>query len=197
MATPEFPIDIEQGATFIHTFHWYGGGKYMSPIEHIEVGYPTKITVTDHLLNAESPTPVIISGVVGCPDLNSEDTGIEPAFRIDDNTFEMPVSTVADDWKEGTGEITYFMPTDRTGYTGRMQIRKNWHTEEIIHECNTTNGGMLLNPIDGSIQLTIPAAVTATMKFVNGVYDVDLVDPAGLVWRVFKGTVKFHKEITR
>jgi hypothetical protein len=129
--TPEFAIDIEQGTTFQHTFHWYGGGKFMAPIEDIQVGYPTVITVTGHMLNSVSPTPVIISGVEGCPDLNSEDTGIEPATRNDADTFQMPVSTVGDTWKEGTGEITYFMPTDLTGYTGRMQIRKNWYSTVV------------------------------------------------------------------
>jgi len=197
MATPIFEIEIEQGATFNHTFHWYGGGKFMAPIEDIQVGYPTIIKVTGHMLNDVSPTPVIISGVDGCPILNSEETGIEPATRNDDDTFQMPVSTVADVWVEGTGEITYFRPTNLTGFTGKMQIRKNWHSTEVLHECSTSNGGMILNAEDGSIELFIEADVTAEFDFVNAVYDVDLEDPSGIVTRVFKGSVIMFREITK
>ena len=64
--TPRFELDMEQGATFNYTFHWYAGGKFMAPIEEIIVGYPTIIKVTAHGLPTISDTPVIISGVDGC-----------------------------------------------------------------------------------------------------------------------------------
>ena len=195
--TPEFPIHIEKGANFTHTFQWLGGGKFIAPIEDIVVGYPTIITVTNHSLNSiGTPHPVIVSGVDGCPDLNSVDTGINLADRIDDDIFSMPVSTVADIWVPGTGEITYFKPTDLTGFTGACQIRKNWYATTILQEISTALGTMVLNAADGSIQLDISAADTALLSFVGGVYDVDLVSPSGFVTRVMRGPVTLHREIT-
>jgi hypothetical protein len=56
---------------------------------------------------------------------------------------------------------------------------------------------MILNPLDGSIQLNIPDDITAAMNFNGAVYDVDLADAAGISTRVFKGTVMLHREITK
>jgi hypothetical protein len=192
--TPEFPIHIEQGADFDHTFQWFGGGKFIAPIENVELGYPTIITVTGHLLNDVSPTPVIISGVDGCEDLNSVDTGIEPATRMSDDIFSLPVSSVGDAWIEGTGELTYFMPTDLTDFTGVLNIRKNWYSSTILHTISTALGTMTLGVDDGSIRIQISAAATTLLTFVGGVYDVDLTG-GGVVTRVFRGPVTLHRNI--
>jgi len=192
--TPEFPIHIEQGADFDHTFQWFGGGKFIAPIEHIEPGYPTIVTVTGHLLNDVSPTPVIISGADGVPDMNSVDTGIEPAEKIDADTFSLPVSTVGDTWIVGTGEITYFRPTDLTGFTGTCIFRKNWYSSEILHTISTALGTMTLGVLDGSIRLQISAVDTLAFGFVGGVYDVDLTS-GGIITRVFRGPVTLHRDI--
>jgi len=192
--TPEFPMHIEQGADFDHTFQWFGGGKFIAPIEFIEIGYPTIVTVTDHLLNTVSPTPVIISGVDGAPDLNSVETGIEPATRIDANKFSLPVSTVADTWVIGTGELTYFRPTDLTGFTGICKIRKNWFSSTVLHTMSTALGTMTLGAVDGSIRLQITSLDTAAFGFVGGVFDVDLTS-GGIITRVFRGPVTLHRDI--
>jgi hypothetical protein len=195
--TPVFPLFIEQGVDFIHEFLWLGAGKFIAPIEHIEVGYPTIITVTNHGLNTlQSPQPIIISGVDGCPDLNSEATEIESGIYLDDDHFSMPVSTVADVWVPGTGEITYHKPTDLTGYTGEMKIRKNWYSDEVIHTISTALGTMILIPETGGITLNISAADTALFDFVGAVYDVDL-ELNGFWTRVFRGPVTLLTEITR
>jgi len=195
--TPIFPLFIEQGVDFIHEFLWLGGGKFIAPIEDIQIGYPTVIKVTNHgINNLLTPQPIIISGVDGCPDLNSEDTEIESGIYVDANHFSMPVSTVADVWVEGTGEITYHKPTNLTGFTGRMQIRKNWYATDIIHEISTALGTMILTPQTGRISLNISAADTAVMDFVNAVYDVDLLS-GGFYTRVFRGPITLLTEITK
>lgn len=192
--TPEFPLHIEQGANFDHTLQWFGGGKFVAPIENIELGYPTIITVTGHLLNAVSPTPLVISGVEGCPNLNSMDTSIALATKETDNIFSVGLSTVGDEWVVGTGEITYWRPTDLTDFTGEMRIRKNWYSTTVIHTISTALGTMTLDPIDGSVRLQISAEDTAAFKFVGGVYDIDLT-LAGFVSRVFVGPITMHRDI--
>jgi hypothetical protein len=194
--TPEIHLHIEQGVDFNHTFQWLAGGVFMAPIELIEVGYPTIMTVTGHGLNAVSPHPVIISGVEGCPRLNSTNLSIPTCTRIDDNVFSVPLSSVGNTWVQGTGEITYLLPTPLTGHTGRMVIRKNWFSSTVIAELTTANGGLILGTVDGSIQIKIAKAVTAAFTFKHAVYDVDIATAGGVETRVFKGPITNHREVS-
>jgi hypothetical protein len=169
---------------------------FMGVIEDIRRGYPTEIRVTGHGLNTRSPHPVIISGVEGIQALNSGDTEIPLATRMDDNWFSVPLSSQGKVWVNGTGEITYHIPTDLTGYTGRCVIRRNWYDQAIVHEMTTENGGMVLTAEDGSIQLLIPKATTAGFTFKNAWYDVDLIAAGGYEQRVFKGPISLEREVS-
>lgn len=194
--TPQFHLYIEQGVNFSHTFQWLNAGMFMAPIELIEEGYPTVITVTAHGLNNVSAHPVIISGVQGIENFNSSDTEMPFATYIDANTFSVPLSSVGQTWEPGTGELTYHKPTDLTGWTGRCVIRKNWWSDTAIHEISTALGTMTLIPEIGGIQLDIAKTVTAAFTFRNAVYDVDLSDPSGNEYRVFKGPITLEREVS-
>lgn len=193
LPTPVFALHMEQGANFDHTLQWYGGGKWIGPIEHIEVGYPTIITVTDHLFTDLSPTPVVISGVKGCDHLNSSDTLVALATRITDDTFSVALTSVGEEWEEGTGEITYWRPSDLTSASGEMRIRKNWYSTTIIHTISTALNTMTLGA-DGSVRCEISAIDTAAMTFVNAVWDIDITI-SGVITRVFRGTLQNHRDI--
>ncbi len=195
--TPEFPLDIEQGASFSNTFNWYGGGKAMAPIEEIVVGYPTIIKATAHGLPTNSDTPMILSGIAGAEILNSSDLGIEEAVFIDVDHYSMPVSTVRHIWVVGSGEMTWYRPSDITNFTARMHIREKWYSAAFIHELTTENGGITLTVEDASILLEISAVDTAAFTFNQAFYDVELISPAGVVTRVFKGVITLIKEITK
>lgn len=194
--TPQIHLHVEQGVNFEHTFQWLAGGVFMAPIEFIEEGYPTIMTVTAHGLNTVTPHPVIISGCEGLPHVNSTNLSIPLCTRIDADTFSVPLSSQGDQWEGGTGEITYHLPTDIEFWTGVMVIRKNWFTNTVIHTLTTENGGMILNHLDGSIQLLIPKADTAAFNFKHAVYDVDLMTPGGHEDRVFRGPITLHREVS-
>jgi hypothetical protein len=164
--TPEVTLNVESGVNFNHTFQWLAGGVFMAPIEVIEVGYP----------------------------INSTNLKVPLCTYIDANTFSLPETSVGKDWVEGTGEITYLKPTPLTGYTGVCVIKKHWFSSTAIHTLTTENGGMVLGTVDGSIQLLIPKATTASFTFRNAVYDVDLSTAGGYETRVFKGNVVNHRE---
>lgn len=195
--TPNFLLDIQQGATFSYIFHWYAGGKFMAPIEEIVTGYPTIIKCTAHGLPTNSDTPVILSGIDGCEILNSADLGIEEMAYVDADTFSVPQSTVGDIWKVGTGEVTYHKPSIITGYTARMQIREKWHSVTFIHELTTENGGITLTEEDASIELTITPADTVNFTFNHAVYDIEMIAPGGEITRIIEGTIINHKEVTK
>ena len=207
---PGFLLPIEQGVSFDQTLNWYGGGKFIAPIEDLRPGYPTEIRVSGHGLNSLSPTPIIISGVLAKDQddkrsemrhINSEDTGIPMATYVDANWFTVDLSTVDDEWFEGTGEITYWKPSDIDGWGGECNIRKNWHSP-ILHTISTELGTMTLDGTDGSIRLQISPVDTSAFTFVNGVYDIDLwpgggsrPDDGSTIIRVFKGPVKLGRDI--
>lgn len=194
--TAQVHLHIEQGVNFSHIFQWLAGGVFRAPIELIEVGYPTIMTVTGHGLNSIRSHPVILSGIEGCPHLNSTNLSIPLCTRVTDDVFSVPLTSVNNDWIEGTGEITYILPTDLTNFTGRMVIRKNWFSDVIIAELTTQNGGMVLGATDGSIQLLIAKAATAAFTFKHAVYDVDLSTAGGIETRVFKGPITNHREVS-
>ena len=194
--TPQFHLYVEQGVDFAQTFQWLAGGTFMAPIEDITPGYPTVMTVTGHGLNSLTAHPVEISGVEGVPDLNSRGTGIPLCSRIDADTFSVPLSSVGKLWEPGTGEITYQIPSDLTGFTGRCVIRKNWHSTTVIHEMTTENGGMTLTVDDAGIALYIPKAVTAAFSFKHAWYDVDLTASSGFESRVLKGPITLEREVS-
>lgn len=194
--TPQFHLYVEQGVNFDHTFQWLNGGMFMAPIELIQEGYPTVVTVSGHGLPTGTAHPVIISGVEGIPRLNTENTELFLATRLDDNRFSIPVSSVGKQWEAGTGELTYHLPTDMTGYTGRCVIRRNWYEQTAIHEMTTENGGIVLEIESGSIQLLIPKATTAGFTFRNAWYDVDMIHPSGAEFRVFKGPITLEREVS-
>lgn len=86
-------------------------------------------------------------------------------------------------------------PVNLTGYTARMQIRPEVESSEVLAELTTANGRITLNA-QGQITWTIPANVTATID-VDGVYDMELIEPGGHVHRLLKGKVRLDREVTR
>jgi len=85
---------------------------------------------------------------------------------------------------------------DLTGYTGRMQIRETVDSTTVLLDLNTSNGGMALGGVAGTITLASTATVTAALSFDTAVYDIELVIGAA-VTRVIEGKVKLSPEVTR
>jgi hypothetical protein len=209
---PELPIDIERGTSLDVTLHWWGGGRFMAPIEDIITGYPTQIKVTGHQINNVSAPPVIISGVNATEDdgesfremrnINSKDTRIDMGTYVDADWFTMPVATTGEVWYPGSGEITHYLPSDLTGWGGECRIRKNWHSA-VLHTISTALGTMTLTATDGSCRLQINSDVTDTFEITHGVYDIDLwPNDAGsrpvdgsTIMRIFKGPVYLYRDI--
>lgn len=197
MSIPTFHLPMAQGTDWATTFNWYGGGKFLAPIEEIDPGYPTRIRVTSHLLPTVSSTPIIISGVIGMEILNSKDTGVELCDREDADYFTVPISTVAKEWVLGTGEITYWQPTNITSYTARCHLRKKWYSTTYLQELTTENGGIVLTANDASIQLQLTAVQTAALDFDTCYFQVEMISPGGIVARVAQGSITMDREITK
>jgi hypothetical protein len=193
-------LPMIQGATFQRTFNLYDNGDELHEIEEVTVGYPTVIKVTGHGLSQLSTTPVFIANVKGTTQLNSPTCETTQATYVDADHFSVPISTVADTWKTGTGDITWKNPADFTDLKARMHIRSVVESTTLIHELTTENGGITLTSADGSIDLLISAVDTAAFEFKSAVFDLELVDDTGateVVTRIVEGDIILHKEVTR
>lgn len=109
-------------------------------------------------------------------------------IEIEQGTTFNPVLT----WKDSNGTVI-----DITGYTARMQIRESITSDTLIDELTTENGGITLGGVLGTITLLISAADTEAYTFTTGVYDLEMISPAGTVTRLLEGTIKLDLEVTR
>ena len=87
-------------------------------------------------------------------------------------------------------------PIDLSGYTARMQLRRNVEDSSPIIELTTANGRITLGGTAGTVTLTIAASDTASLSPVEGVYDLELVS-GDTVEKLIAGTFTIQREVTR
>jgi hypothetical protein len=123
--------------------------------------------------------------------MNSTDTG---AYNICIN--QGATLTLMFIWTTGQccGAVgTTAMPVDLTGYTAALQIRAYALAPTILYDASSN---LVLGGIAGTITLTIPASVTATFGWWQGVYDLLLISSSGVVTRLLAGTVTVSAQVT-
>ena len=105
--------------------------------------------------------------------------------------------------EQGSGfslPLTYEAPegsfVDFTGSTARLHVRSKYGATETLIELTTENGGIELTE-DGEITLSVSAEDTAALTFSRGVYDLEIVAPAGEPYKIIKGNVFVKREVTR
>lgn len=85
---------------------------------------------------------------------------------------------------------------DITGWTARMQVRRDAESE-IVVELSTTNGKITLSePTEGELTLKLTATETTDLDPGTYRYDLELVDGSE-VYRILEGTVTITEQITR
>lgn len=85
---------------------------------------------------------------------------------------------------------------DFTNHTARMQIRPEIDSDDVMIELTTENGRIALGGTNGTIQLTIDADDTEAIQY-DGVYDLEIINNSGSVFRLLKGIVRLDYEVTR
>lgn len=85
---------------------------------------------------------------------------------------------------------------DLSGYTARMQLRKNIDDSTTLIELTTSNGRITLGGVAGTVTISISAADTAALNPVEGVYDLELVT-GDTVEKLLAGTFTIQREVTR
>lgn len=83
------------------------------------------------------------------------------------------------------------------GYTARMQVRESFGSAAILLALTTENGGITITAGEGKVALNCSAADTADLDFISGLYDIELISGAGIVYRLLQGEVFLSREVTR
>lgn len=87
---------------------------------------------------------------------------------------------------------------DLSGYTARMQVRRTIDSATFLLELTTENGALTINPAEAinEIFIDVSASVTASVS-TSGVYDMEIIDPNGIVSRILEGNFTVSPEVTR
>jgi hypothetical protein len=100
-----------------------------------------------------------------------------------------------------------FSARDLTGYTARTQGRTSFDDNQTVFDWTTANGYLAISysAPDSTLTITATAAQTAALGAaphgqahgIEGVYDLEIVSPGGVVERAFQGTFSVLPEVTR
>lgn len=85
-------------------------------------------------------------------------------------------------------------PIDITGYSARMQIKKNLGGD-VYATLTSANGGIVLGTTDGQVTIFLTDVQTSALPG-SGVYDLEMVSPTGWVTRILQGKVRLSREVT-
>lgn len=184
-------ITIQQGKTFDFGVRCIDNEIIYKPISKLISQAPVILEVLDHGMPED--WPVTISCVKHPHELNTE----YPVFATvkDKDTIEINKMTVCCKRPyAGDGKIAYYKPYDLTGYTARASIRPSVHSKEIFYQWDQ----VIVDPQHSAFILQIPAAITATFRWRNAVYDLEAISPSGKVISVVSPSqVIVEPEVTR
>jgi hypothetical protein len=84
-----------------------------------------------------------------------------------------------------------------TGYTARLAARIDVEETDTVLSLTTTNGGITLGGVLGTISLNQTATQTALLPPGTYVYDLELVASNATVTRLVQGELLISAEVTR
>lgn len=195
VAPTKINFKIYQGSTFKEVLRWESSTKAYAPITGITKSAPVVITAIGHGIPVGWRTK--ITNVLGMKEINSAETYRTVTETTSDNVTINDINALGyTDYISG-GVLEYNAPVDLTGYTARMQIRIKLEDTEVVHEMTTENSGVLIDNINKTITLNIPATATALFNFGSAVYSIELISSSNEVKPFANGSLTLVKEVTR
>lgn len=88
-------------------------------------------------------------------------------------------------------------PINLTGFTAKLQARLNHGDTATLFELSTENGGIVITPLSGTIDLYVSDEATTAFSFLNCIYDLMLYAPDGDALRLCEGKVTVSPGVTR
>lgn len=118
---------------------------------------------------------------------------IQEGARLDLQIVQGATFSERFNWQDSKGT-----PIPLTGKTAKLQIKFEEDCEDSFIELTTENNRIFLDdPNPGDILLTISSTDTAGLSFNTAVYDLEIVDPSGVVDNILWGNVSLRRNVTR
>lgn len=188
---------VYQGSTFQEIYRWESSTKVYTPITSITKTAPCQI-ITSSATNIPVGWRFRVTGAGGMKEINTVDTNYYIPTEVSGTTITINSinSTQFAAYTSG-GILEYNQPVNLIGYQARMQIRETVESSTIIYEATTQGGQILLDNIQKTITLTIPASATQQFTFETAVYSVELFNGPGQVVPFLAGNLVLIPEVTR
>ena len=85
-----------------------------------------------------------------------------------------------------------------TGYnTGEMDLRSDIDSSTEVITLTIANGRMAFGGSAGTVTLTISSTDTGNMTATDGVYDLEIGNTSGNVYRILEGTYSVRRGVSR
>ena len=194
-------ITIKQGSTFKQIVRWESTPYVYKPVTAVAKSAPASVTSAAH--GVPTGWRVAVQSVLGMKQINALNDPPKPrdfhlATVVDANTVTLDrVNALGYGTYISGGVLVYATPTDMTGFTARMQIRKSVASATFLAELTTENAGIAIDNVAKTITLTLTAVATAALNFTNAVYALEMVSATGVVTPLLEGVVVLSKEVTR
>lgn len=178
-----YNVEIDQGAD------WYINFVYNQPAEITNIS-ANGTTVTFTAVNGfTAGQTVSISGVLPSQ-YNFQNVSVASAtasnFTVTNAATGVYIS----------GGIAY-APVNLTSYTAELQIRSLPSSPDAVLTLNTSNGGIAITALTGTIACHATAAQTTLIDEGTYYYDIEITSLGGIVTRVAQGQVIVSAEVTR
>lgn len=178
-----YNVEIDQGAD------WYINFVYNQPAEITNIS-ANGTTVTFTAVNGfTAGQTVSISGVLPSQ-YNFQNVSVASAtasnFTVTNSATGVYIS----------GGIAY-APVNLTSYTAELQIRSLPSSPDAVLTLNTSNGGIAITALTGTIACHATANQTRLIDEGTYYYDIEITSLSGIVTRVAQGQVIVSAEVTR
>lgn len=88
-------------------------------------------------------------------------------------------------------------PIDVTGYSAKLQARTSAAAASPMVTFQSPSSGITVGTTDGKFTISMTATATAALTAAVGIYDFEIISPAGAVYLVMSGKFKIEAEVTR
>jgi hypothetical protein len=200
-------LSIIKGKTVSQVVRWETEPLVYKTITGITAAGPVAITAIGHgLVDGWRAAVISVNGMrqINAKNwpLRSSDFHKVTRISADVVTFNDVSSESFSAYTSG-GSLVYWTPATLAGFTARMQIRDYVDAPGVpLADLTTENGGLVLDDTAKTITIFISATDTAAYPWLNGVFDLELVSPGGVVFQVLPlpgeiGIVTATDEVTR
>jgi hypothetical protein len=84
-----------------------------------------------------------------------------------------------------------------TSYTARLQIRETVDAATTVMDLQSTSGKLDIDAALCTVTIDLASSDTSSSTWSDGVWDLELTSPTGVVTRILEGKVTNSLEVTR